>query len=263
MKQALTAKRTVFIHDLDGVHYPYHLFGDITDFCGDIKATVAPLLLEGLDAVEAKKLGRNSYLTTGDGLHVFVEMARERGLNADDFRETIHRDYHVLQLTKVRELYPHVLGRSEKTVGLFESLRPHVRHGMITQSCRETWAAPVLTDLGHIGFFDQPSIFGFREFGWHKKAESTEPLRRIVNHMGAQPDQCIFIEDNLDNLKKAKEFSGDLLTVFLCHNKPRTPVPDFVDIQTENLSSLFDMAARVHCVPRLQTRPKPAALILS
>lgn len=254
MKQVLNASRKVFLHDLDGVHYSYELFGNVYEFCADVKSEVVPKLLPGLTKEDAKKIGKESYLQTGDGLHLFIEMARDRGHDVDEFRDRLHADYHKLQLERVRNLVPQVLEPCDRTIDLFKQLSPSVRHGMITQSCRVEWASPILSAKKHIGFFEQDSVFGFREFGWQRKAASTFALSALMKHMDARPEQSVFIEDNLDNLKKAKELSGDLLTVFLCHSKPQNPVPAYVDVQVPTLRDFFDLAASAHAAPAIKPR---------
>lgn len=261
MRLTLTKGRIVALHDIDGVHYPYHAFADILDFCGNIKALVAPQLLSStyrllpMTAERAKKIGRLSYRKTGDGLLFFTEIARRKGMDTDAFREEISTQYHRAQLDAVRLHYPEILQPCEETNRGFEALRPYIRRGAVSQSCQVEWIRPVLTSLQQIDFFEPNCLLGFREFGWQRKAVSPEALRLSMEILGVTADQCVFIEDNLDNLRTAKQWDGRLLTVFLSHNKPLKELPDFVDIESTNLCGFLAQAASVWATPKFKSVP--------
>lgn len=243
MKQTITNKRKFILWDLDGVHYPYDAFDDVTAFCAEIKGDVAPAMLDCLTREEAMALGKKSYKETGDGLHYFVERAQARGFNVEKFRDELHARYHKIQWDRIRIQYPQLLKPCEETNRHFARLSPFVQNGLLTQSCLKTWAVPFLSAQEKIGFFNQEALSGFRESNWERKKASTEPLRLSLARANAKAEESIFVEDNLDNLCTAKKYSGDILTVYLCYKKPLAVVPDYVDIQTPNIVTFFELAA--------------------
>lgn len=252
MSQILTDARTVFLHDLDGVHYPYNIFDDIMDFCGNVKGEVVPHYLPHLSAAEAKAMGKESYLTTGDGLRLFVETGKKLGMDEILLRNTLDIEYHKMQLVRVQELMPAVLTPCEDTVALFNELRGHICHGMISQCNMKEWGHPLLEQKKLLEYFVQGSTFGFAEFDFKLKSREDEALRRILKFLGAKPEEAAFLEDSKDNLKRAKQFSEKLLTVFFHHGQPLAQLPDYIDMQTQNLRTFFADVARLQLAPKIR-----------
>ncbi|MFA5592969.1 MAG: hypothetical protein WC989_06625 [Micavibrio sp.] len=259
-KQTLTTRRKKILEDLDGVHYDYTEIPSITDYCGDIKAAIVPPLLPGIGTEEAKRIGQQSYFDTGDGLEYFIRMAQDRGMDADLFRDALHESYHVTQWERMTVDFPHLFHRCDATVASYTRLQTHgVAHGLVTQSCLQTWAIPLLTSQGKIGFYRQEALGGFRESGWFRKKDSPEPVLRGMKRMDAAPEELVFIEDNLDNIETAKTISGDILTVFISR-KPLDPVTAQkrgVDIHVPDLKSFYNMAANaLDAAPPVKAAPR-------
>jgi len=252
MKQVLDSNRRVFIHDYDGVHYDYAAFHDIYDFLGDVKVEAIRNFFPDLDPIEAKARGKESYLVHKDGLKAFVDMAVKDGWNEREFRAQLHILYHQIGYKRVMEQYVGVFAPCEETHLAFQSLQGHVRHGILTLSCVDNWAAPLLKKQNLFHFFEPDALIGFADFDFQNKADSTRPLELALERLKARAEESVFIEDTLSNLERAKQLNKRLLTAYVSHGKPLADLPDFVDVQVPKpLRLLQDAAlARTMGLPR-------------
>ena len=133
-----------------------------------------------------------------------------------------------------------------------DSLRGHVEHGILTQSCLANWAQPGLVRQRRLDYF---GVFvGFAEGGFVTKSRSTRPLETVMKLMNARPEETVFIEDSLCNLKKAKELDDRILTVHICHDQ-QCEIPDYVDIQVAKLPLYLKQHADLYHTPELRALP--------
>lgn len=239
MTQNLDSSRTVFIHDFDGVHYPNAAIPHLHDLLGHAKAEVAVRMMPSLAYEDALELGLTSYAQTGNGMSLLERHAKTLGLDADLFQREFHFDLHKSLYASVMKSHASVFSPIAAINAHLENLRGKIRHGLVTQSCLVHWARPHLTALGRLDYFEKNAIFGFAESGFLTKAESTKPLAIAIEALNAKPDEVVFIEDSLANLKRAKELDEKILTVYTCHDHPLEAVPDYVDLQTSSLETLF------------------------
>lgn len=252
-RQILTEARTVFAHDLDGVHYSYDAFDDIVNYNGDVNARVTADITElGISYERALRMNKVSYKRYGDGFHMTLQRGQELGMDIESLRDKLHADYHRTLWLKVNRLTPEILLPCTETLEYFEYLKGSSAHGVITQSHSSEWAVPVLTNHKTIGYFSQGAIFGYAEFQYENKAISDMALRTHQKHFGAKPEEMVFLEDSHRNLKRGKQFSEKLLTVYICGKRPFDILPDYIDMQVPTLRHFFAEVARVQAAAKIR-----------
>lgn len=257
MRQTLDRSRTFFVHDYDGVHYDYAAFGDVYTFLAGVKVEAVGTMLPDLDPVEVARMGKESYFKCGDGLKVFVDIAAARGHDAREFRSELHALYHRIGHERTLEQHAGIFAPCADTNRLFSTLRPHIQHGLLTLSCVDNWARPLLMRQERLHYFEGNALIGYAEAGFVSKADSTRPLKMTMDLLGAKPQETVFLEDSLPNLKKAKELDERICTVHVCYGRPQACLPDYVDIQVERPYVLMTQAAALHSPASLYTAPGP------
>ncbi len=60
--------------------------------------------------------------------------------------------------------------------------------------------------------------------------------------LGATPAQTVFLEDSVDNLKMAKIFNPDILTVLITRKNPEPEFEPFIDIHMPDLATFLEFA---------------------
>ena len=251
MRQILTPARRKVAHDYDGVHYDYAAMGDVYAFLGQVKLSLAemlfPDLLAELGAAKIIEIGKASYHRTGDGLYDFVEMvhARDPDRNREELQREVHVLYNQINMRRTLSDFPDVFSECAATNASLSRIGGHLHHGLATQSCLENWAVPGLKRQNRFHHFDPDALIGFAEGGFQTKSMSTEPLRRLLDKMKAQPEEVIFLEDSLENLRMAKTLDARILTVHICHDTPSAVLPDFVDIQVPKLHTFLHQVESV------------------
>ena len=270
-KLSLTPERTHWIHDFDGVHYDTHLFddvyGDIYAFYGQAKLKTARLLMPGLtwSDEEIIQRGKKSYFTHMDGLKVYIDFATASGIteNALEFRRSFHKEYHQAAFANAMRTHSYVIAPDPALLSAMEELKPFVRHGMVTMSCLQTWAAPFLQKMDMLRFFEDHALIGAEEVGFLNKKDSTQPLQIGMEKLGARPEQTIFIEDTIENLAMAKELDPRILTVHVVHgNQNSGPVAECVDIRVPCLKSFVKQAQDIFRPSLMPTRATPAPVMV-
>lgn len=249
MKQGLSRNRRFFIHDYDGVHYDYAAFGDVYAFLAGVKVEAVALLLPDLDPTDVRFMGTESYKKYGDGLKMYVDIAASRGFDAKEFRAELHALYHRIGHQRTLEQHSAIFDPCNDTNRAFDSLRPYTRHGILTLGCVENWTRPLLSRQNRLQYFEPQALIGFTETGFVSKTDSIRPLQMVMELLGARPEESVFLEDSLPNLKKAKELDEEICTVYVCHGTPLETLPDFVDIQVSKPHHLMMSAARMFTPP--------------
>lgn len=250
-RQILTDARTVFAHDFDGVHYSYGLFTDVVDFYGSVNAEVTSKILP-ITFDDAKALNRKSYEATGDGFQMAIDIGQTHGHDPAELRRHLDIEYHKTLLIRIREQMPALLAPCAETIGHFESMHGSIAHGVISQGHAGEWVSPILVDHKTIGFFPPGSVMGYADFGYENKAVSDLALRTFQKFFGAKPEEMVFLEDSPKNLKRGKEYSEKLMTVFIHHGKPFETLPDYIDMQAPTLRHFFAEVAKVQSAPKIR-----------
>lgn len=257
MKCVLDHTRTVFIHDHDGVHYRYKGNPNYLDFFSEARGQAVIGLLQGLSLEEAKTISKESYLKHYDGQHGFYEIAQQQGHKLEEFRLKLHQEYHRVAFEQMSATHPEWITACHETQSYMQQLNGHVRHAILTQGCLDNWARPNLARIGILQHFE--IMLGLAETQFHLKADSTRPIEMALDAMKAQAHECVFIEDTLKNLAKAKERFPDLCTVYICDDNPLETLPAYVDIQVDNYRRLQQAVTRIHFPESLYPDLKLAA----
>lgn len=250
MKQVLDHTRQKWGHDYDGVHNRYSHVPDIYAYLGAIKIAalqiIFPSAIEELGADELQRIGVDFYHRTGDGLRGFVEMAMTNmGVDEHEFQRELHALYNKINFERTLQEYPQLFELCPTVNGRLDNLRGFVSHGLVTQSCLVNWAVPGLKRQERFDYFLPHALIGFEEGGSVTKSHSTRPLETIMGLMGAKPEEFVFLEDSLGNLKKAKELDERILTIHICENETDDALPDYVDIRVPNLDTFLKQAEAV------------------
>lgn len=257
MKQVLDRTRDVFGHDIDNVHtderlYTHTPYGDVYRFFGAAKIPTARTFVPELTGSDEDILaiGKQSYLTTGDGLKAYVDFAVASGMKEYDLRIKMHQMLHKIAFRNAVEAVPHMFEPCAKTNAAFDALRGHVRHGYLTMGCATYWASPLLEKRERLKYFEPDLRFGFSEVGFINKRNSTRPLEIFLQHAGIGPERLVFPEDTLPNLEKAKELDDRILTVWVDQAQSDLKTPDYVDMRVASITELLEAAVAVHAAPR-------------
>lgn len=245
-KLALTPDRRFWVNDIDDVHHSYEGAGDIYDFYAHVKYLTLREDFPTLSPEDIRAIGRKSYDETGDGLLGFTSLAKEWNLisaeREDLFREGLFRSFHREKFQYAKENNMALLNPHTRTIKLLEQLRGHVQHGILTQGCLMNWVRPVLESRGTWEFFTKHACLDLHDIGYETKKLSTRPIQMAIAALGATPAQTVFLEDSVDNLKMAKIFNPDILTVLITRKNPEPEFEPFIDIHMPDLATFLEFA---------------------
>jgi hypothetical protein len=266
----LDENRTNWIDDFDGVHYLTHIFNDvygsIYKFYGLAKLKAFRLLLPELKWSDEEVIyrGKESYLQHKDGIKIYVDFAKASGMIDDDagFYRRFHREYHKAAFQNAMATHATSFAPCADTNRAYESLRPYIKRGLLTMSCVQTWAGPLMTEMETIGFYEPDALLGAKETNDHNKKDSTYPLERAMEKLGARPETTVFQEETVENLYRAKQLDKRILTVLVDPSATKdTPLPECVDIRVPSSLSSLKLAQEVFGVSAAPARPAPALIL--
>lgn len=124
-----------------------------------------------------------------------------------------------------------------ETPELMKAMREY-RHVILTFAVRD-WAKRVLDYTKLAEFFETDHILGAEDYNFEDKAHSARGILTVLELTGANPDEVLFVEDTLPNLKPAKEEAG-VNTAYLHHNRPMNDNEmDFVDLKVQDTPELL------------------------
>lgn len=103
------------------------------------------------------------------------------------------------------------------TPRLMESMRGK-RHAIVTYATKD-WAHRVLDHTGLADFFQTDLIIGAEDYNFESKEESPKGIQTMLDKIGGNPLETLFVEDTLQNLEPAKRHTG-VLTAYLHHDRP-------------------------------------------
>lgn len=274
-KLPFTSDRRVWVHDIDGVHWSYGVFGEqknILRFCGRSKANALRQLfntrqlhdipynnrtLGDLTEDEIVQIGTKSYLETGDGLLGFKALFEDHPEVDELIVETFHLYHKDLHEHLVAEK-PHVFYECAQTNALLHAINGQVRHGIASQGCLENWIQPLLAAQKRWDFFEHEAMVDFKRGGFKIKSKSTHMLDMALDLLKANPAEAVFIEDSHANLKTAKAAHPRLFTV-LIDEDPIKPCPPDADLKVSSFLDFVKFAAPHFGIqPARQPLPAPA-----
>ncbi|MBO6288941.1 MAG: HAD family hydrolase, partial [Alphaproteobacteria bacterium] len=93
----------------------------------------------------------------------------------------------------------------------------------------------------HIGlfkFFDG-RFYSVEDFDAYKKNETADVYLKFCRKIGANPQNCLFVDDSYSNLEFAKK--AGLNTIRLCHGKPNDKASEYIDYAADNINECLDL----------------------
>ncbi|MRS01663.1 HAD family hydrolase [bacterium] len=224
-------KTTNIIWDIGNVLYP---FSRVTEeycvLCHDAHVEIALEFFPMLSEEEAEYLVDECYKTFHDCYGAFVPVIMHYGLDLEETRLRLFKEHYAKLYELLLKHCPDIFGDTTDLVEAFRGSSGHVKHGILSQCCMESFGLPVLDKLGILPYFEPNAILGLDQVGFVKKAESAKPLGVVMELMAADPDQTYFVEDTLVNLERASEIKG-LRCIYIHHGKPLDKLPSFVESQ--------------------------------
>lgn len=245
----LTPERVAWVNDVDGVHHYYEGIDDVYAFYAEMKYRTLCEDFPHLSREDIRTIGLKSYNDTGDGLIGFVDEAIRQNIITSDgienFREGIFRLFHKEKFEAVSQRQSLLLQPCDRTTLLLSQLHGYLNQAILTQGCFPNWAKPVLEARGTLKYFNRHACLDFHDVGYQTKKLSTRPLEMAIRALGSTPEQVVFIEDSIDNIKTAKSLSPQILTVLISRH-PLSPENEaFVDIQMPRLVNFLEYARTV------------------
>ncbi|NTU77113.1 MAG: HAD family hydrolase [Alphaproteobacteria bacterium] len=259
------AKNPSIVWDIGNVLYPYsRVPEEYYALCYEAYAKIAQEVIPVLSAQEAQYLVGESYKEFHDCYGAFLPVILFYGLDLEETRLCLFQKNFAVLYELLRKQCPAVFGDTTELVEAFRGTLGRVKHGILSQSCTETFGIPLLDELGLLPFFEPKAILGLDQVGFVKKAESIKPLLLALERMEADPGCAYFVEDTLSNLERAAEVRG-LRGIYINHGKLLDPLPSFVSNQFKEpvdfLRSLKECAPRLANPLRRAERDRCPAMI--
>lgn len=231
-------RRTVFIHDFDGVHYRFYDHHDPHAFFVACAVEVVTKKLPSLTSDNIAEIYMRSIRDHGIGHTGFLGLVKEQDQCANEFTGHFSRAFHAAVYKRMRDEFPQWAHPNPENISHFQALEGKVKHGLLTMGDVDVWAKRFLEDNGTLEFFDKRCLLGFEDCGRRMKSTSPYPLGLAMARLGATPDQTVFIEDSPANLKRAKASYPEVFTVLVGKR--------YIDIDQH-----FDFSGINMCVPNL------------
>ena len=199
--------------DFDDVWYhETDLPGDeMYNLCDNAAAIAACELLPSLAYDHSLELAKQSYKIYRDGISAHVAyMVEQCGYDQEEARDLMFEHYHRHKFKAMDRDYSYIFDPCEDRIAQLEYLSQHVALGMVTHSSRDEWVSPFLERNGTKAFVRDDHIVDYKDYGYISKAEGADGITLLMQRMGVQPYETIFVDDHLPNLLVAKEEHPEL-----------------------------------------------------
>lgn len=205
------------IWDFDGVFYG---IDDLPDeefyrLCDRSCAEAMQNILPDLSFDAAEEMAKKSYAEHGNSIDGFVPLAKESGIDVDEFKLLFHQNYHKKLFENVIDEYPNLISGSEKVSSKFSRVSRDIKNVILSHADVDSWVNPVLRLRGDEDCFDQDLIWGLDQFDFEAKGKSPRAITMMLEELAMEPSEVLFVEDSLTNLKVAKSAFPDLNTAFV------------------------------------------------
>lgn len=215
-------KNKIIVWDLDNTLYretpEFHDLMDQITAEAAIEDLHLPLKID-----EAKAIVTESYRTYRDGGEIFV---RKYGVSPKKIFDAYHK-------RKEQHLMPIV--PYEGLLDKLENLR--CPQYIFSTSSHDACEA-ILKHIGLFNFFEG-RFYSVEDFDAYKKNETADIYLKFCRTIGANPQDCLFVDDSYSNLECAKK--AGLNTIRLCHGKPNDKASEYIDYAADNINECLDL----------------------
>ena len=234
------------ISDFDGVFYPLTYIPNkgFSDLCDLSKVEALKSILPDVDEGLVKELAAMSYKKYGDGTAIFIPLAEEHGICQKAFRQAAHERFHDRLFINTMDMYPNLVSGSDSLSAKFAEVGKVVTQAILSHANINNWALRVLRFRGDEGVIKRENMWGLDDWGFILKSKSAKPFGMMLNHLSVNPEETMFVEDNLTNIKVVKEAYPNVTCAFVQNSDYPTPqaeVDKFAYITVYNQEELKDI----------------------
>lgn len=227
MEKRVVFGKNIIIWDLDDTLYNRtEEFSDLSD------KTMAEALVYDLnvpmDLDEAKEIVAESYRLYRDGGEIFYN---DYGINSKDLFFAYHKR------KPVEKIIP--------CPNLVERLKQIPAEQYIFTANDRSATDRILKHLGLYEFF-KDHYYSVEDFGVYTKNKSDKVYRDLCQKIGAQPKECVFVDDSYSNLEFAKQ--AGMTTVRIYYKNNSTKDKSFIDYAYKGVESFIDCILRGDCL---------------
>ncbi len=239
------------VWDLDGVHYSYAPLPSLYDQCAQMAVDAARHFLPHIPLQDAFEKATRGFKIHGSSCMGFEDDAAAAGLDVVAFRQGVFERFQKNLFHYISTHHPQAWSANPAAVAAFDETAAHLRHGIATHSCGRNWARPLLDRLGLRPYFNDRAIIGMSDVDFESKARSARAIIMSLDALDLHPGRAVFVEDTMHHLQRARELHPDMRTVYIHHGKPLDTLPDYVDAQ------FYDNTSLVRAIHRQKTGAAP------
>lgn len=212
--------KKVIIWDLDNT-----LYEQTKEFSDMLDSAMARALVEDLnvdlDYETCKAKVKESYATHRDGGEVFY---RDYDIQPKDLSEAYFKR------KPVEEIIPYSVDIANRIMQI------PVEQYVFTASNRYA-SEKILKHIGLYEFF-KDRFYSVEDFGVYKKNENSKVYQDFCDKIGADPKDCVFVDDSYSNLEFAKEIG--MTTVRIYYNENSAKDKTYIDFAYKGLESFLN-----------------------
>jgi len=256
--------RYLLVFDLDGCLYKYSALPNSGFYalCDEANALAAQEVFPELSYEKARELSTLSFEKHHDCYGAFVDYAKEVGHDPVRARDIIFKRYHAILFDFLEERHPDFFEHTASTVEALArlSMGPFAL-AVLSHSCMQGWGKPVLKKMGALQYFEPHLLLGMDDYGYERKFENAEGMKRLIEISGYTPDRIIFVEDSWRNTHPAFRILGVKAALVHYDALAPDPYPEGVHWLGRTPSDLAEVLEREYGA-RQEGNPTCEALVL-
>jgi FMN phosphatase YigB (HAD superfamily) len=209
--------------DFDGVFYKYDFLGKEQIFnkmIADCLATSVAEVSQNKDPAELDKLIKLSQ----DDFEIYLDLISQ-GLSPNETVLVKQMSQAQFHKNLYRLITPHIdliTAEAKFLKNDFYKIKDKgVMFGILSLADEENWIAPLLNAMTVADVFSY--IIDYRKTGFIYKGTSSKPIDQALAIADSTAAESGFVEDNIDNIKVAKEKHGELTTIWVNHKHEIAP----------------------------------------
>lgn len=219
-------KKTAIVWDLDNT-----LYRETPQLHALLDRLTAQAAIEDfnlpLDIETATEMVRESYKVYRDGGEVFVQ---KYGITPKSMFEA----YHKRKEQNLEGIVPYD--------GLPEKLKALKLPQYVFSTSSHAACDAILQRLGLYDLFAD-KFYSVEDFDCYKKNENEQVYLKFCEHIGHQPNACLFVDDSYSNLECAKK--AGMCTIRLCHGKPNDKSAEYIDYTADNIAECVELLKKL------------------